>query len=86
MYLKSTSGHILGILGTYQAHGVHLRYMYADHICCKYMYSEIYHWYILGTQAHYNYFRYTFGTVGLLRVHPVHLRYCGYIQGTPGTF
>ena len=42
--------------------------------------------YILGTQAHFRYFRYIFGTVGILRVHQVHFRYCRYIQGTPGTF
>ena len=43
VYLKCTSGHILGILGTNWvplAHEVHLS-MYDDHVCCKDRYSEI---------------------------------------------
>ena len=43
MYIKCTSGHILGTLGTYWiplAHGVHLS-MCDDPVGCKDMYSEI---------------------------------------------
>ena len=48
--------------------------------------STVKYGYILGTQAHFRYFRYIFGKVGIFRVHQVHVRYCRYIQGTPGTF
>ena len=41
--------------------------------------------YILGIQAHFRYFRYIFGTVGIFRVHQVHFRYYRYIKDTPGT-
>ena len=35
--------------------------------------------YILDTQAHFIYFRYMFGTVGIFRVPQVDFRYCRYI-------
>ena len=58
--------------------------MMDDHVCCKYMYSEIWvHFRYPGT---FEIFQVHFGTVGILRVHQVHFRYCKYIQGTPGRF